>query len=112
MEKDTLPSKPKKPQNAFLLYFASERNKLQEEYPHYKSKDLLKKASEKWAQVDSTIKQNFQKQYLEQNSVYKQKLIDYENSLTDEQKMEIIQKLLEKGHTLKKAEIKQVFILR
>lgn len=67
--------------------------------------------SEKWAQVDPTIKQNFQKQYYEQTSIYKQKLIDYENSLTDEQKMKIVKELLKKGHTLKTNEIKQVFIL-
>lgn len=34
--------------------------------------------------------------------------MDYENSLTNEQKIKIIQELLKKGHTLKKNEIKQV----
>jgi len=110
IEKDSLPPKPKKPPNVFLLYYTSVKNKLREEHPHCTQRELLKKASEKWAQADSTIKQNLQKQYLEQTSMYKQKLMDYENSLTDEQKMKIIQELLKKGHTLKKGEIKQVFI--
>ncbi|XP_011862122.1 PREDICTED: transcription factor A, mitochondrial isoform X2 [Vollenhovia emeryi] len=107
VEKDSLPLKPKKPLNVFLLYYNSIRSKLQEEYPQSKSTELVKKASEKWAQIDPMLKQNLQKQYLEQTSVYKQKLMDYENSLTDEQKMEIVQQLLKKGHTLKKGEIKQ-----
>jgi len=111
-KKDSLPLKPKKPPNVFLLYYTSVKNKLREEHPHCTQRELLKKASEKWAQADPTIKQNLQKQYLEQTSMYKQKLMDYENSLTDEQKMKIIQELLKKGHTLKKGEIKQVFTLR
>lgn len=84
---------------------------MQEEYPSYKNTELVKKASEKWAQIDATTKENLQKQYLEQVSIYKQKLIDYENSLTDKQKVEIVQDLLNKGPS-KKNEIKQVFILR
>lgn len=107
IKKDTLPSKPKKPLNTFLLYYTSIKNKLQEEYPNSKQTVIMKKASEKWAQIDPTIKQNFQKQYLEQNSVYKQKLMDYENSLTNKQRVEVIQRLLEQGHTSKKPEIKQ-----
>ncbi|XP_011705194.1 PREDICTED: transcription factor A, mitochondrial isoform X2 [Wasmannia auropunctata] len=107
IKKDTLPSNPKKPLNTFLLYYTSIKNKLQEEYPNSKQTVIMKKASEKWAQIDPTIKQNFQKQYLEQNSVYKQKLMDYENSLTNKQRVEVIQRLLEQGHTSKKPEIKQ-----
>lgn len=107
VEKDPIPSKPKKPPNVFILYYNSVRNKLQEEYPHCKPKELSKIVSERWAQTDPTIKQNFQKQFREQTSIYKQKLMDYENSLTNEQKIKIIQELLKKGHTLKKNEIKQ-----
>ncbi|XP_011061149.1 PREDICTED: transcription factor A, mitochondrial [Acromyrmex echinatior] len=105
IEKDSIPPKPKKPPTVFVLYYNSVRNKLQKEYPHCKITELSKIASEKWAQIDPTIKQNFQKQFHEQFSIYKQKLMDYENSLTNEQKMEI--KSLKKGHTLKQNEIKQ-----
>ncbi|KAG5316723.1 TFAM factor, partial [Acromyrmex insinuator] len=105
IEKDSIPPKPKKPPTVFVLYYNSVRNKLQKEYPHCKITELSKIASEKWAQIDPTVKQNFQKQFHEQFSIYKQKLMDYENSLTNEQKMEI--KSLKKGHTLKQNEIKQ-----
>ncbi|XP_018378487.1 PREDICTED: ARS-binding factor 2, mitochondrial [Trachymyrmex cornetzi] len=105
VEKDSIPPKPKKPPNIFILYYNSVRNELQKEYPHCKLTELSKIASEKWTQIDPTIKQNLQKQFREQFSIYKQKLMDYENSLTNEQKMEI--KLLKKGHTLKQGEIKQ-----
>lgn len=107
IEKDSLPSKPKRPPNVFLQYYSSVKDKLQAEYPHYKPKELVKKASEKWTQVDPTIKQNLQKLYHEQTFIYKQKLMDYENSLTDKQKVEIVQDLLRKGHSAKKAEIKR-----
>ncbi|XP_018403890.1 PREDICTED: transcription factor A, mitochondrial isoform X2 [Cyphomyrmex costatus] len=110
IEKDSIPPKPKKPPSVFLLYYNSIRNKLQKEYPHCKPKELSKIVSEKWAQIDPTEKQNLQKQFREQTSIYKQKLMDYENSLTNEQKIEIIQKLLKKGHTLKQGEIKQKLI--
>lgn len=83
-----------------------------EQYPHYKRAELNKKVSEQWAQIDPAIKQNLQKQYHEQNSIYKQKLMEYENSLTDEQKIGAIQELLEKGHTLSKGKINKVFILK
>ncbi|XP_039308055.1 transcription factor A, mitochondrial isoform X2 [Solenopsis invicta] len=107
IKKDSLPSKPKRPPNVFLQYYSSVKDKLQAEYPHYKPKELVKKASEKWTQVDPTIKQNLQKLYHEQTFIYKQKLMDYENSLTDKQKVEIVQDLLRKGHSAKKAEIKR-----
>ncbi|KAL0126623.1 hypothetical protein PUN28_005170 [Cardiocondyla obscurior] len=105
--KNSLPPKPKRPLNVFLMYYTSVRNKLQEEYPHCKAKELVVKASQKWAEIDPTIKQNLQKQYLEQASLYKKKLVDYENSLTNDQKVEIVQELLKKGQKFKKSEIKQ-----
>ncbi|XP_018351305.1 PREDICTED: transcription factor A, mitochondrial [Trachymyrmex septentrionalis] len=108
IEKDSIPPKPKKPPNAYLLYYSSIKNKLLKEYPHCKQKELVKIASEKWAQLDSTIKQNLQMQFHEQYSIYKQKLIDYENSLTNEQKKKL--KLLKKEHTSEQNKIKQKFM--
>ncbi|XP_011636699.1 transcription factor A, mitochondrial [Pogonomyrmex barbatus] len=111
VEENPLPPKPKKPLNIFVQYVESIKDKLLKEYPDYKHKDILKKASEKWAQIDPKIKQDLKDQYLEQNSIYKQKLIDYENSLSDKQKMQI--KELQKKRQikdLKRSEIKQKLI--
>lgn len=88
------------------------KNKLQEEYPNYNQTDFMRKAAERWLQIDPMIKQNLQKQYYEQISLYRQKLMDYENSLTVEQKFKVIQKLLDEGHSLNDSKIKNVFILR
>ncbi|XP_012535048.1 transcription factor A, mitochondrial isoform X2 [Monomorium pharaonis] len=110
IEKDSLPPKPKRPPNIFLQYYVSMKNKLQAEYPNFNQRELLKKASEKWTQVDSTIKQNLQKQYDEQTSVYKQKLKDYESSLTPNQKIQRLQESVIKGRNPKKTELKQILV--
>jgi len=112
VEKDILPPKPKKPLNAFMQYFLSVKDKLHIEYPNYTHKEILKKVAEQWSQVDSTVKQNLQKQYMEQSSVYKQKLTEYKNSITDDQQMLIKKELIKKEHALEKSQIKQVFISR
>lgn len=112
IEKDILPPKPKKPLNAFIQYFLSIKEQLHKEYPNCTQKDILKKVAEQWTQVDPTIKQNFQKQYMEQQSVYKQKLMDYKNSITDDQQMLIQNQLIKKEHALERSQIKQVFISR
>lgn len=107
IEKNILPPKPKKPLNAFMLYFLSVKDKLHKEYPNCTQKDMLKKVAEQWAQVDPTVKQNLQKQYTEQHSVYKQKLMDYKNSITDDQQMLIRKELIKQEHALEKSQIKQ-----
>lgn len=112
VEKDILPPKPKKPLNAFMQYFLSVKDKLHKEYPNYTHTELVKKVAEQWSQVDSTVKQNLQKQYMEQSSVYKQKLTEYKNSITDDQQMLIKKELIKKEHALEKSQIKQVFISR
>lgn len=110
IEKDVLPPKPKKPLNIFMQYFFSVKDKLHKEYPNYTQKEILKKIAEQWSQVNPTIKQNLQKQYMEQNAVYKQKLMEYKNSITDDQQMLIKKELIKKEHALEKSQLKQVFI--
>ena len=107
IEKDILPPKPKKPLNAFMQYYISIKDKLHKEYPNYTQKELLKKVAEQWAQVEPTVKQNLQKQYTEQSSVYKQKLMDYKNSITDDQQMLIKKELIKKEHALERSQVKQ-----
>lgn len=112
VEKDILPPKPKKPLNTFMLYFLSVKDKFHKEYPNYTHKEILKKVAEQWSQVDSTVKQNLQKQYMEQSSVYKQKLLEYKNSITDDQQILVQKELIKKEHALQKSQIKEVFVLR
>ncbi|KAL6447875.1 hypothetical protein ACFW04_000155 [Cataglyphis niger] len=107
IEKSILPPKPKKPLNVFMQYFLSIKDQLHKEYPNYTQKDIVKKAAEQWTQVEPTIKQNFQKQYMEQQSVYKQKLMDYKNSITDDQRMLIQKQLIKKENALERSQIKQ-----
>ncbi|XP_020297794.1 ARS-binding factor 2, mitochondrial [Pseudomyrmex gracilis] len=101
---DVLPLKPKKPINPFMQYLLTVRSNLQNQYPDYPYKDIIKKASEQWAQLDAVTKQNLQKQYTEQYFAYKQKLIDYEKSLTTDQKILIKEELMRKELVKEKRE--------
>ncbi|XP_025157047.1 transcription factor A, mitochondrial isoform X2 [Harpegnathos saltator] len=107
IEKNILPPKPKKPLNPYFLYFQSVRNKLQQEHPGIKYIELIKKVSQEWAKIDPTIKQKFQKQHDENYTVYKQKLDHYNNSITDDQRMLIIEELMKKKGVLEKNQTKQ-----
>lgn len=110
IEKNLLPPRPKRPLTPFLQYFFSIKDKLQNEYPEAKYQDIMKKASERWAQVEPTVKQNFQNKYIEQQSVYKQQLVDYKNSITDDQRILISKELMKKESAWEKSQIKQVYI--
>lgn len=112
VEKDILPPKPKKPLNPFIQYCLSIKNTLQKEYPDYTYVDILKKASKQWSQVEPKVKESLRKQYMEQQSIYKQKLKDYENSITSDQKVLIQKELMKKEHAWEKNQVKQVFNIK
>jgi len=88
------------------------RSNLEKEYPNYTYQNIIKKASEQWTQVDSVTKKNIQKQFAEQHSIYKQKLMDYNNSITQDQKMLIETELKKKELAWEKNQIKQVSFIR
>ncbi|XP_012219214.1 transcription factor A, mitochondrial isoform X2 [Linepithema humile] len=107
IEKDILPPKPKKPLNPFIQYCLSVKNTLQKEYPDCTYVDVVKRASKQWAQVEPKVKESLKKQYMEQQSIYKQKLQDYENSITSDQKLLIKKELIKKEHAWEKSQVKQ-----
>lgn len=107
VEKDILPPKPKRPLNPFIQYCLSIKNTLQKEYPNYTYSDIVKKASKQWAQVEPKVKENLRKQYMEQHLIYKQKLQDYENSITWDQKALVNEQLIKKEHEWEKNQVKQ-----
>lgn len=93
-----------------MLYFQSVKSKLQHEYPDMKHAELVKKISQEWAKTDPPTKQQFQKQHEEQQAIYKQKIVEYNNSITEDQKLLIIEELTKKKETLEKDQVKQVYI--
>lgn len=109
IEKNILPPKPKKPLNPYFLYLQSVRDKLQREYPNMKRTEFIKKASQEWAKIDPTIKQQFQKQHDDEYAMYKQKLENYNNSITEEQRIQIIEGLMKKKELLEKNQANQVY---
>lgn len=85
--KDTiLPPKPKKPESPFLLYVKHVKPRFLEETPNMKYAQILKSASSKWAELDLTNRKYFINQYYKNREVYIDKLKEYYNSITDEQK--------------------------
>lgn len=108
IEKDILPPKPKRPSSSYIRYLQSVKDKLQKEYPDLKQRDIIKKISEQWAQLEPAVKERLQKQYTEEFSVYKQKLSDYNNSITDDQKKLINKELMKKEDAWEKSQVKQV----
>lgn len=112
VEKEILPPRPKKPSAPFLQFLHSSRAQLEKEFPDLQYKDIVKKASERWAHIEPTIKQNLQKQYSEQQSAYKQKLSSYMSSITDDQKISVKNELIKRGYAWEKDQTKQVFISR
>lgn len=107
IEKSILPPKPKKPLNAYMQYYLSVKDKVHKDYPNYTQKELMKKIAEQWTQVAPAVKENLQKQYMEQQSAYKQKLMDYKSSITDDQQMLIKKELIKKEHALERSQVKQ-----
>lgn len=91
-----------------MLYFYSVKSKWQQEYPDIKYAELVKKISQEWTKVDSTIKEQFQKQHDEQQVIYKQKINEYNNSITKEQRVLLIKNLTEKKGAVSKGQVKQV----
>lgn len=96
LHESAFPPKPKKPQTAFLLYLNHVRSKFIQENPSIRAPEIVKKASEKWAELDPMEKEDFRKQYNQNYEVYVQELKAYNDSLTDEQK-QLIQKNKEKS---------------
>lgn len=85
-EEFTLPPRPKRPLTVYAQYVQSTYKQLQQGNPTIRTQDIMKKISEKWADVDRDVKLKMQTQYMEQYNIYKQQLKEYNNSLTIEQK--------------------------
>lgn len=112
IEKNILPQKPKKPQNPYFLYLQSARNKLRKDNldSNIKHTEFVKTVSQEWAKIDPTIKEELKKKYSDEYVIYKQKLDDYNNSITEEQKILMERELIKKKSTLEKKQLKQVYI--
>ncbi|XP_029049903.1 transcription factor A, mitochondrial-like [Osmia bicornis bicornis] len=102
------PPKPKKPQSAFFLYLNHVRSKFMQENPNLRAPEIVKKASEKWAELDPLEKEDFRKQYSQNYEMYVQELKAYNDSLTDEQK-QLIQQNKEKSKETSDKQKKETF---
>ncbi|XP_060812706.1 transcription factor A, mitochondrial [Bombus pascuorum] len=86
LKETILPPKPKKPEAAFFVYVRHVKSKLAEETPNIKYTEILKRASKKWAELNHTEKQYYVNVYVKNYEAYMNKLKEYNNSITDEQK--------------------------
>ncbi|XP_078045271.1 mitochondrial transcription factor A [Augochlora pura] len=86
-----LPNKPKKPLTSFLLFTSTVRSKLLKTNPEIKPYEIIKIASQEWANLDPAVKENFKHQYDESYKQYAVDIKQYNESLTDQQKLLLIE---------------------
>lgn len=86
LKETILPLKPKKPEAPFLLYVKHVRSRFNEETPLIRYAEVLKRASREWAELNFTEKEYFINQYNKNREEYMNKLQEYNNSITDEQR--------------------------
>ncbi|CAD1474734.1 unnamed protein product, partial [Heterotrigona itama] len=99
------PPKPKKPESPFLLYVRHVKPQFIKEEPDMKYSEILQRASNEWAKLDFVEKQNFRVEFDKNYKIYTEKLREYDDSVTEEQK----QLWKQKKKEYEKADIKKKY---
>ncbi|XP_035738719.1 upstream-binding factor 1-like protein 1 [Vespa mandarinia] len=105
LERDLFPDKPKRPLTPFFKYMKIMRPSIVNEFPEYKSAKIVKEISARWALEDPEYKFKLNKEYDTEYKEYMMKVIEYEKSITPEQRE---QYMLIKKMSDKKKEYKDV----
>merc|ERR1719319_1399848 len=64
------PNAPKKPLTAYILFSQEERAKVKIENPEYSIADLGKELGRRWANIDPSLKQQYEQRYQEAKAIY------------------------------------------
>ncbi|XP_047361823.1 transcription factor A, mitochondrial [Vespa velutina] len=86
LERDLFPNKPRKPLTPFFKYMKIMRPSIVNEFPEYKSTKIVKEISARWALEDPEYKFKLNKEYDTEYKEYMMKVIEYEKSITPEQR--------------------------
>ncbi|KAF7388182.1 hypothetical protein HZH66_010949 [Vespula vulgaris] len=86
LENEFFPNKPKKPLTPFFKYMKIMRPSIVNKFPGYKSSDIVKELSARWALEDPEYKFKLNKEYDTEYKEYMVKLIEFEKTITPEQR--------------------------
>lgn len=83
-------NKPKKPLTPFFKYLQIMRPNIIAKFPHYNTTEVVKLISQQWAEETAEYKQELHKKYNVEHKEYINKLIEYEKTLTSEDKSKLL----------------------
>ncbi|KAL2718792.1 hypothetical protein V1478_011211 [Vespula squamosa] len=86
LENNLFPNKPKRPLTPFFKYMKVMRPSIVNEFPEYKSIQIVKVLSERWASEDPEYKFKLNQEYDTEYKEYMMKIIEYEKTITPEQR--------------------------
>ncbi|XP_015174282.1 PREDICTED: transcription factor A, mitochondrial [Polistes dominula] len=86
VEDSLFPNKPKRPLTPFFRYMKEIRPRVVSEYPGHKSNEIVKLISQRWASEDPGYKFKLNKEYDIEYKEYMNKIVEYEKTITPEQR--------------------------
>lgn len=81
-----IPEKPKKPMTPYFRFVRDNRDSILKKNPEYKLTDIAKKCAEQWKTVDANVKQKYEQEFKNELEVYSKKVMEYQASLSDNQR--------------------------
>lgn len=103
-----LPARPKKPLNPYFVYLLNERPSYMKKYPELTLQEIIKKMSENWKTYDQNEKDKFKLIFKKEMDVYTRDVMEYVQSLTNEQQEAIKEHRASLKRDVKKTEKKKV----
>ncbi|VEN60781.1 unnamed protein product [Callosobruchus maculatus] len=81
-----IPDKPKKPLTPYLRFLEKHRPSIIKENPNLKHVDVIRRCADTWNSLSEAEKEKYKQNYKLDCEKYVEKLSDFNNSLTDEQR--------------------------
>ncbi|XP_057665526.1 transcription factor A, mitochondrial-like [Diorhabda carinulata] len=100
-----IPDKPKKPLNPYMLFVVETRSNLIKENPNLKPVDVFKKVAQQWKTITEEQKAKYQEIYKKEQEIYDQEVLDYNISLSEEQREALHAASMEKREEKKKRKL-------
>lgn len=82
----SVPEKPKKPGNAYILFVTEMQERVKRDNPHLNSPQIFKKCAEIWKSLDLNQKDKYLKLHKVLSEKYDNDILKYQANLSDDQK--------------------------
>ncbi|KAJ8945565.1 hypothetical protein NQ314_009186 [Rhamnusium bicolor] len=103
-----IPEKPKKPLTPYVKFVIESRSDIIKQNPNIKPTEIIKKCAEHWRTVSSELKEKYANAYKSECEVYNKKILNFNASLTTEQREAIKSAADEKKEDKKKRKLRKV----